>query len=85
MQNSLTSFLERAGTIAGITGALLLSQNNDYSAYGYVLFLVSSVCLAFHARRIGARWLLVLQLTFLVANVNGLYHWILAPLLVATS
>ncbi len=85
MQNSLTNFLERSGTIAGIAGALMLSQNSDYSAYGYVLFLVSSLCLAIHARRIGARWLLVLQLTFLGANVNGLYHWILAPLLVATS
>lgn len=85
MNSSLTSFLERAGTIAGIAGALLLSQNNAHSAYGYVLFLISSLCLAFHARRIGARWLLMLQLTFLVANINGLYHWLLAPMLLAVG
>ncbi len=85
MKNRLTTFFERTGTIAGIAGAVMLSQNSDYSAYGYVLFLVSSLCLAFHASRIGARWLLILQITFMATNLNGLYHWLLAPLFVAAS
>jgi len=78
-----TRILEATGTIAGITGAILLSQNVAYSPFGYVLFLVSSLCLAGHARRIGTRWLFALQTCFLLTNLNGIYHWLVAPLLAA--
>ncbi|CEK42762.1 hypothetical protein P5706_35855 [Pseudomonas sp. ChxA] len=79
MTFDLTRFLEKAGTVAGISGAVLLSLNVTYSSYGYVLFLVSSAMLAGHAGRIKARWLLTLQACFLLTNMNGIYHWILLP------
>lgn len=81
MKFNLTRVLECTGTVAGIAGAVLLSLNISYSPFGYVLFLFSSVLLAGHARLIRARWLLTLQACFLMTNLNGIYHWLLLPVL----
>lgn len=78
---NLTRFLECTGTVAGISGAVLLSLNTSYSPFGYVLFLLSSLLLAGHARMIRARWLLTLQTCFLLTNMNGIYHWLLLPVM----
>lgn len=78
---NLTRFLEFTGTVCGISGALLLSANFSYSPYGYVLFFFSSMLLAGHARMIRARWLLTLQACFLLTNMNGIYHWLVLPVL----
>jgi len=77
---NLVRWFEIVGTVAGISGALLLSANVQYSAYGYVLFLLSSLMLLGHARLIRAKWLLALQTCFLVTNMNGIYHWLLLPI-----
>lgn len=81
MPFDLTRFLEKAGTVAGISGAVLLSLNVACSSYGYVLFFLSSALLAGHAGRIKARWLLTLQACFLLTNISGIYHWLLLPTL----
>lgn len=81
MQFNLKRFLECAGTVSGIAGAVLLSLNVTYSPFGYVLFLFSSLLLAGHAGMIRARWLLTLQACFLLTNMNGIYHWLLLPVM----
>ncbi|MBM5458573.1 hypothetical protein H8F21_13470 [Pseudomonas sp. P66] len=81
MAFELKRFLEFTGTVAGIAGAVLLSLNVSYSPYGYVLFLFSSLLLAGHARIIRARWLLMLQACFLITIMNGIYHWLLLPVM----
>jgi hypothetical protein len=78
---SLVRFFEMVGTVAGITGALLLSANIEYSRYGYVLFLLSSLMLFGHARLIRANWLMGLQLCFLGTNLNGIYQWVILPVI----
>ncbi|NMY13857.1 hypothetical protein HBO38_36810 [Pseudomonas veronii] len=79
MSKKLTRICEIAGTVAGISGAFLLSLNVSYSPFGYVLFLISSILLAGHARLIKSSWLLTLQICFLCANTNGIYHWLILP------
>lgn len=78
---SLVRSFEMIGTVAGISGALLLSANIEYSRYGYVLFLLSSLMLFGHARLIRANWLMGLQLCFLGTNLNGIYQWVILPVI----
>ena len=76
---NLTRLFEIVGTVAGISGAILLSLNIASSPMGYVLFLISSITLAGHASLIRAKWLLTLQGCFTLANMNGIYHWLILP------
>jgi hypothetical protein len=78
---NLVRLFEMVGTVAGITGALLLSANIEYSRYGYVLFLLSSLMLLGHARLIRAKWLVALQVCFLGTNLNGIYQWVILPVI----
>lgn len=78
---NLVRLFEMVGTVAGITGALLLSANIEYSRYGYVLFLLSSFMLLGHARLIRAKWLVALQVCFLGTNLNGIYQWVILPVI----
>ncbi|MGF6281914.1 hypothetical protein ABH908_000053 [Pseudomonas frederiksbergensis] len=77
---NLVRLCEIVGTVAGISGALLLSANLPYSPYGYLLFLLSSLTLVGHARLIRSNWLLALQTVFVLANMNGIYHWLFLPI-----
>lgn len=78
---NLVRLFEVVGTVAGITGAFLLSANIEYSRYGYVLFLLSSLMLLGHARLIRAKWLVALQVCFLGTNLNGIYQWVILPVI----
>jgi hypothetical protein len=78
---NLVRLFEIVGTVAGISGALLLSAHVEYSAYGYVLFLLSSIMLLGHARLIRAKWLIALQVCFLGTNLNGIYQWVIHPMI----
>lgn len=78
---NLVRLFEMVGTVAGITGAFLLSANIEYSRYGYVLFLLSSLMLLGHARLIRAKWLVALQVCFLGTNLNGIYQWVILPVI----
>lgn len=72
------------GTIGGrcgIAGAVMLSMNNVLSPYGYVLFLISSLCLLYWGRANNFRHQIEMQLVFTAVNTFGLYNWILKPLL----
>lgn len=65
------------GSGCGIFGALLLAMNFEYSGYGYVFFLLSSIVLSFWSYRIGAKHTLAMQLCFLALNSLGVYNWII--------
>ena len=64
------------GTAAGIMGAVLVALNTGVTGYGFLLFLVSSLLWS------AAGWvqrdesLVLLQGTFTVINVIGVYRWL---------
>lgn len=68
------------GSRAGIAGAILLSTNSDYSPYGYILFLVSSICLVMWGRANNFKHQFEMQVVFTLVNLNGLVNWLLIPL-----
>jgi len=64
------------GTTAGIAGAIIIAANIGFVALGFVLFLISSVlwCTVSWAQREAS--LFVLQATFSLVNVAGIYRWL---------
>ena len=64
------------GAITGLTGAVLLSNNNDWSQWAYVPFLTSSVLMCVWAIRQRHAHTVVLQVGFTIANINGAINWL---------
>lgn len=64
------------GTGAGVTGAVLVALNISISGYGFVLFLVSSMLWGAAGLAQRDDSLVILQATFTVINLIGIYRWI---------
>jgi len=64
------------GSITGIIGAFMLALNNDYSMYGYIFFILSSLALtySFYCDKITS--MLLQQFIFLTINCIGAYKWL---------
>jgi hypothetical protein len=75
MKNRSTK-LELAGAITGVMGAILLAANVSYSGYGFVLFFISSMFLSTFAVIKKLRYLLIMQVVFMVINLVGIYRWL---------
>ena len=63
---------EWTGTIFGIAGAALLASNTKHSAWGWWLFLMSSMSLCLFAGLSSAWGLLLLNAVFVSTNVTGI-------------
>lgn len=67
--------LECLGALLGGLGAFLLSQNQNYSRFGWVAFLLSNLCLIRVARQKNMHGLLLVQMYFTFTSLNGLSHY----------
>ena len=65
------------GSITGIIGALMLALNNDYSAYGYIFFTISSFILTYEFLKDKIASMVWMQLIFLSINLLGVYKWLI--------
>jgi hypothetical protein len=63
------------GTATGIAGAVLIALNLGVVAYGFGLFLASSLLWAWVGWMHREPSLLLLQSAFTVINLLGLYRW----------
>ena len=75
----VSSGVGRLGSRLGIVGALMLAMNNMLSPFGYILFLGSSICLLFWAKKNNFSHQVEMQLVFTVVNAVGAYNWIFKP------
>lgn len=66
------------GTGAGIAGAVLIALNLGFAAYGFGLFLISSLLWTAVGWVHREPSLTVLQSAFTVINVIGIYRWAVA-------
>jgi len=66
---------EWVGSIAGILGAILFASNTDYSKFGFIAFLFSSITLFLWSLRNRNYGLMVLQIAFTIINVIGIFRW----------
>jgi hypothetical protein len=74
--NSMTMGVAKwIGTVAGVAGAVLIALNLGLVEYGFVLFLFSSSLWLAVALIQREPSLAVLQGTFTVINVIGLWRW----------
>ena len=68
-------FIEWTGSIIGLIGALLLALNNDWSKYGFVVFLLSNVCWVLYGYKTNSWGMLVMQMGFTIISAYGIYSW----------
>ena len=78
LDSALLTFLKWIGTALAIVGALAIALNLPYSGWGFVAFLVSSVCWSIAGFMMKEPSLIVLQGTFVVINLVGIYRWLIA-------
>ena len=64
------------GTATGVARAIIIAANLGVVALGFVLFLVSSILWSTVGWVQREASLLVLQATFTVINVIGIYRWL---------
>ena len=66
---------ECLGALFGAIGAMMLSQNQDYSKYGWLAFLVSNMMLIHVAKTKKMYGLLMVQLYFSYTSLNGIINY----------
>ena len=71
------AFLEWAGCVTGIIGALLVALNNAWSKWGFFAYLVSNVAWFGFGLYTGAYGLMWMQGAFMVTTLIGIYRWVL--------
>lgn len=65
------------GSITGIIGAILVALNFEFSKFGYIFFIISSITWAIQACKNKDKALLSLNVVFTIINTIGIYRWIL--------
>jgi nicotinamide riboside transporter PnuC len=65
---------ETMAALTGILGALLLAFNNEFSRYGWPLFLVSNLGWIVFSIRGKFQKLLIQQLAFLATTLFGIWN-----------
>ena len=76
--SALLTFLKWLGTALAIVGALAIALNIPYSGWGFVACLVSSVRWSIAGLMMKEPSLMVLQGTFVIINLLGIYRWLIA-------
>jgi hypothetical protein len=69
------------GCMFGLIGAVLLALKLPASKWGFVFFLLSNVFLLGFAIETHATGLVVMQIGFTIANVVGVFEWLVAPII----
>jgi len=71
------STVKWVGTMTGVVGAFILALNIPFSAWGWTLFLFSSLSWTFAAIVMKDMSLAVLQLAFVVVDMIGVWRWLI--------
>ena len=74
----LQEALKWTGTVGGIAGAFLVAANLPLSGWGYVPFLAGSLALVGWGLLIAEPAVWILNAVFTVANLFGIWRWLLA-------
>lgn len=69
--------IEWAGSLFGVSAAVLLALNISISGWAYILYLLSSLFLAFWGYRQKAYGVAFQNLVFIAINVLGIYRWLI--------
>lgn len=75
----LQTVLEWTGAATGIAGAAMVASHSRYSPYGWICFLVSSLCMSCYGLLTEAWGLLLLEVCFVLTNLLGLWRGLIQP------
>jgi len=67
--------LEWLGCITGVAGAFLLALNNEWSGWGFVVFLISNVFWITYGIITRTPGLITMQVVFTATSILGIYQW----------
>lgn len=69
--------VEWTGAALGLLGSALLANNNEYSGYGFIAFLLSNACWLWFGLRTRTWGMVTMQLGFTGTSLLGIYRWLL--------
>lgn len=75
----LSNALKWIGTVGGVSGAFLLAANVPVSGWGYVPFLMGALALVGWGVLIKEPAIWLLNGVFCMANLVGIWRWLLSP------
>jgi len=67
--------LEWGGCVTGVAGALLLSLNNAYSGWGFVLFLASNACWFGYGYLSKTHGISAMNVAYTATSLLGIWRW----------
>ena len=68
--------IEWSGSIFGILGAFMLALNNEYSGWGFVMFLLSNVFWITYGIKTKMYSMLSMQAIFTMSSILGVINWL---------
>lgn len=68
--------VEWTGSLFGLAGAYLLAMNTPFSAYAFVLYLLSNACWLWYGLKTRAWGLATMQVGFTVSSILGISNWL---------
>jgi nicotinamide riboside transporter PnuC len=63
------------GSFTGIIGAILVAMNFEFSKFGYIFFIISSITWGIQANKNKDKALLLINVAFTIINSIGIYRW----------
>lgn len=68
--------LKWCGALFGVVGGSIIALNTpEITKYAFIVLTFSAVCWVVYGYRIKENSLIVLNLTFIVVNLFGIYNW----------
>jgi hypothetical protein len=71
----MIDFFQYGGSVLSLLGAIIVSRNNYFSKWGFVIFAFSNLLLGAWAYDVSAWGVFGLNIAFMCINVYGILKW----------
>lgn len=76
-KSNISKIIEWAGSLTGVSAAVLLALNIPISGWAYVFYLLSSILLLVWGLREKAHGVAFQNFVFIAINILGIYRWLI--------
>lgn len=73
---SSSNFIEWAGSIFAILGAILIALNIKLEIVAFCVYIISNILISIFAYRKKQNGILLMSMTFVIINVIGIIRWL---------
>jgi hypothetical protein len=67
--------VEYVGVVLALFGSVFIARNDQYSKWGFVLFLMSCILFMFWSFIIQKWGLMIMNIIYMFVNLFGIYRW----------